>query len=83
MSERLTVILGRHGAVNNPDGVLYFRNVDVELSPKGYSQMRKLGELLKKRDIKPAAIYTSPHTRAVESAEELAKSFPEGSNSYE
>src|SRR3990167_6162110 len=77
MSERLTVILGRHGAVNNPDGVLYFRNLEVELSSEGHSQMQRLGELLKKRGINPTAIYTSTHSRAVESAKEIAKSFPE------
>ena len=77
MSERLTVILDRHGAVNNPDGVLYFRNLEVELSPEGHSQMQRLGDLLKKRGINPVAIYTSTHSRAVESAKEIAKSFPE------
>lgn len=76
MSKKLTVVLTRHGAVNNPEGVLYFRNVDVELSPEGHSQMEQLGELLKGRNINPAAIFTSTHTRAIESAREIAKSFP-------
>ena len=76
MLERTTVILCRHGNVDNPNDILYYRAVDVPLSAQGHEQMQMLGQRLKRAGIQPEVIYASVLRRAVQSAEEIAKSFP-------
>lgn len=75
-AERTIVVICRHGNVDNPNDILYYRVVDVPLSSEGHLQMQRVGEKLKEAGIKPRAIYTSILTRAVQSAAEIAKSFP-------
>lgn len=74
--QRTTLLVTRHGLVDNPEDILYYRHVNVPLSQEGHVQMRQVGEKIKNEGYKPACIYTSILLRAVQSAKEIAKSFP-------
>lgn len=63
-----TIYLIRHGAVYNPKGIFYGATIDVPLSDKGKKQITRTGNLLKKMGVKPFSIYSSDHTRAIQSA---------------
>ncbi len=71
-----TLLVTRHGLVDNPEDILYYRHVNVPLSAEGHVQMRRVGESIKNHGFIPSCIYTSVLLRAVESSEEIAKSFP-------
>jgi alpha-ribazole phosphatase/probable phosphoglycerate mutase len=65
-----TLYLIRHGETVGGDEKRYKGSLDVPLSEKGIEQIQRTAEFLK--DIKFAAIYTSPLSRAAKSAEIIA-----------
>lgn len=70
------VAVMRHGELDNPRDVTYNRDKDTEtihINEKGRKMMQALGETIKKRIFRIATVYTSPETRAKESAEALLK----------
>ena len=76
MERETSLVISRHGEVYNPDDILYYRSVNVPLNQEGHLQMFNVGRKIKERGIQPACIISSPLLRAVQSAEEIAKSFP-------
>lgn len=64
------VHLVRHAEVENPDGVWYGRLEGFPLSGRGRRQAEALAEHFSVREI--AAVYSSPLTRAAETAEAIA-----------
>jgi broad specificity phosphatase PhoE len=64
------VHLVRHGEVANPDHVVYADLPGFELSATGWVQARAAGEFLAGRPV--VAIYSSPLTRAAQTAGEIA-----------
>lgn len=76
-----TIILIRHGKLENPKGIVYNRDSVmakediIHLSKEGLEQMKKMGELLRKKKINIQKIWTSPETRAIESTDECNASF--------
>lgn len=72
-----TLVVTRHGLVDNPKDILYYRHVNVPLSQEGHGQMRKVGKKIKDHGLNPTCIYSSILLRAVESSREIAESFPD------
>lgn len=70
-----TIYLIRHGEIDNPQGVLYGRSINLHLSTIGKQKIAQLGETLKKQKEKIEKIYTSPLTRAVQTSEILAQTI--------
>ena len=64
------VWLIRHGEPEEQAQGRCYGSLDVGLSETGRAQMTQVGEFLKDEPI--AAIYCSPRSRAVESAEEVS-----------
>lgn len=73
---KTTLLITRHGLVDNPSGLIYARHVDIPLSQEGHKQMLQVGKTIKARGFKPRKIYSSTLTRAIQSSKEIAKSFP-------
>lgn len=79
MNKKIIVI--RHGEVDNPKDLAYNRDVVmkkediIHISQKGQDQLRRVGETIKKSGLNPVFLWVSPETRAIESTEELDKSF--------
>lgn len=77
------VILARHGDFLNPSGLVYntdfvmrkYNKEIIHLSPKGKEQMRRLGQLIKKRKFRVKRIISSPSARAAESRDNLNQTF--------
>lgn len=67
------VYLIRHGDVRNPWKKIYGRLPGFHLSEEGREQAKRLGQTLKARNVKPAAIYSSPLERAMETAQILGQ----------
>lgn len=67
----------RHGEVHNPKRIIYGSSVDVPLNELGFRQMEILAARLRDRGVKPDVIYTSHLLRAIQSAEAMAKIFPQ------
>lgn len=63
-----TVYLIRHGKIDNPNNVMYGKNIDLELSEEGKDQIRALTKKLKELGIRIEKVYTSPLKRAPETA---------------
>jgi broad specificity phosphatase PhoE len=72
---KTTIYLVRHGEVYNPKRVVYGRMPGFPLSENGILQAHKLGKHLSARKIH--AIYSSPLTRAEETAE-IISSYHKG-----
>lgn len=72
MSERL-VHLVRHGAVENPDGVIYGRLPGFALSARGREQAEAAAQRVAALSSGPIALVASPLQRAQESAAILAQ----------
>ncbi len=72
-----TLLIIRHGQVDNPTDLIYHRAIDVKLSIAGVAQMKTVGEKLLELHYNPTTIYTSPLTRTMETVAEIAKSYPE------
>lgn len=70
-----TVLLIRHGDVENPQGIIYGRLVNVPLSAPGTAQIQALATKLKEDGVKPDCIYTSPLLRTKQTATIVAKEF--------
>ena len=70
---KTTIYLVRHGEVHNPKDVIYGRMPGFPLSENGRRQAQALGKYLSSRAI--AAIYTSPLTRARETATIVSSFF--------
>jgi broad specificity phosphatase PhoE len=64
------VHLLRHGAVHNPDGILYGRLPGFRLSDAGVQQAQLVAEYLDDHDV--AHVVTSPMLRAQQTAEPIA-----------
>lgn len=77
MKANTTLLITRHGLVNNPKGLIYGRHVDIHLSKEGHRQMEQVGKTIKERGFEPKKIYSSILTRAKQSSNEIAKSFPQ------
>ncbi len=70
-----TVILARHGRLENPQGTIY--DGTISLSNLGKMEMRVLGRILRDRGIVPDAIVSSDFLRAVQSSAEIRGNYPE------
>ncbi len=73
-----SLLLIRHGAVDSPigpEGPLIY-GPEQPLNIQGQHQILRLGQNLKNDAIVPDVIYTSPFTRAVQSAELLRETLP-------
>lgn len=71
---KTTVIyLIRHGELDNPQGVVYGRTLDIGLSEEGKVKIATAGERIKEQEGEIDAIYTSPLRRSVESATIISK----------
>lgn len=62
-----TVYLVRHGEVNNPDGIIYGRLPNFELSEKGKKEIDQTADFLSNKHID--AIYSSPLERTRQTAD--------------
>ncbi len=67
---KTTVYFIRHGAVANPENVLYGRLPGFPLSMEGRLMAEKLAKLFSKKEI--SAVYTSPQLRCRQTARPLA-----------
>jgi len=78
---KCVVIIVRHGKFLNPSGLLYNRDsvMDrkdwVHLSKEGEEQMQALAGIIKSHKFQVTTIWTSPSSRARESADVLARTF--------
>lgn len=72
---KTVVYLTRHGAVVNPKGIIYAREVDVPLSEEGKESVSNLANLILKREKSLKAIYSSPMMRARSTAKIIAGVF--------
>ncbi len=63
------ISLVRHGLVNNPQGILYGRLPGFHLGEEGRAQAAAAAEALREAPL--ATVYSSPQTRAVETAEAI------------
>lgn len=68
-----TLYLIRHGQTVGGDEKRYKGSIDVPLSEKGIEQMRKTSDFLK--GISLSAVYSSPLSRALKSAEIIAEPY--------
>ncbi len=66
------VYLIRHGEIDNPKRILYGKSIDMKLNDRGRRQIRNLAKKFIKYKRVPQKIFTSPLSRAVESAQILA-----------
>jgi broad specificity phosphatase PhoE len=73
MSEMTVVHLLRHGAVHNPEGVLYGRLPGYHLSEDGVLMAKAAAKWFAGRDV--TALFCSPMERAQETAAPLAEIF--------
>ena len=65
------IYLIRHGAVENPNDVVYGRMPGFPLSEVGREQIRQLAEVLRSKGVRFEAIYSSPLQRALQTAQIL------------
>jgi broad specificity phosphatase PhoE len=72
---KTTVFLIRHGLIDNPENVMYGRNIDFKLSKEGEEQILSLALKLKGKGAKVDRIYASPLTRAIQSANIIGEVF--------
>lgn len=74
-SQETTIILARHGRLENPEGIIY--DGTISLSDLGKEEMRALGHTLRDRGIMPDAIVSSDFLRAMQSSAEIIRNYPE------
>lgn len=70
---KTTVYIIRHGEIDNPKKILYGRSIEMKLNDIGRKQMRDLAKKLRERKSVPQKIFTSPLSRASESAQILVE----------
>lgn len=63
-----TIIICRHGEVDNPRHTFYGRTLDISLSQLGKKQISTLGEKIRQLRLPVKSIYTSPLKRAKQTA---------------
>lgn len=73
--QNITIFLVRHGEIDNPNRIIYGRNIDLLLNKQGEKQIINLAKSIKKMEYHPTKIFTSPLSRAVKSAKILASFF--------
>lgn len=79
MKSEKTIIIARHGALDNPRNIVYNRDSVmkpkdiIHLSSQGQEQMRLLASLIQEKDLKADRVFSSPAVRAQESAKILQK----------
>src|SRR3989344_5674539 len=71
MNKETQIYLIRHGAVENPNDVVYGRMPGFPLSEVGREQIRQLAEGLRSKGVRFEAIYSSPLQRALQTAQIL------------
>jgi alpha-ribazole phosphatase len=69
------VFLIRHGHVENPAHIFY--GPDISISSRGERQIEALSQDMNGSEIRPALILSSPYRRAVQTADILARHFPD------
>lgn len=69
------VFLIRHEEIDNPKKIIYGQNIDLPLNAKGRKQILNLGKTIRKKGYHPSKIFSSPLSRAVDSAKVLLKFF--------
>jgi broad specificity phosphatase PhoE len=75
------IIIARHGALNNPNGILYNRDTVMRpedimhLSETGKTGVQELAKAIKDGGYNCVVLYTSPEIRAIESSQILAKTL--------
>ena len=72
---KTTLYFVRHGHVHNPRNIVYARLPRFRLSEQGCQQAAQAAQILK--DVRPAAIYTSPMLRARQTAGYIVREHPE------
>lgn len=70
-----TVFLIRHGEIDNPKKILYGSNFNLKINDIGRKQIQEVAERIKRLGFKIGKIYSSPLSRAQESAKIIAKEF--------
>lgn len=70
-----SVILCRHGEVDNPKKVFYGRSLDISLSEIGRKQIASIGKQLRSLQIEVKVIHSSTLLRAIQTAEILAQNL--------
>lgn len=73
MSTKVFII--RHGEIDNPQGILYGRNIPMQLSLQGREQIQMVSEKIKEAGFRIERIYSNPLPRAVESSRIISKAF--------
>ena len=68
-------IFVRHGEIEQHASPIFLGSTDVPLSERGILQARQAAEQLRTLGCAPARLYTSPLSRAVQTAEEIAGAF--------
>lgn len=74
-SPALDLVLLRHGIAADRDDKAYPHDPDRPLTNRGRQRVAQVARALSVRGIQPAAIWTSPYLRAVETAEIAAEAF--------
>ena len=69
------VFLIRHGEIDNPKKIIYGQNIDLPLNDKGRKQILGLAKIIQKMNYNPSKIFSSPLSRAVDSAKILQEFF--------
>ncbi len=73
MTVTRTVIICRHGEVDNPQEVFYGRTINIPLNSTGRQQIESIGKQIRELKIEVNSIHTSTLLRAIQTAEILAK----------
>ena len=71
----MKIYLMRHGIASEPDGPGFEDDSQRPLSARGRDIINKIARTLKKLDVKPELILSSPYVRAEQTAAILAKEF--------
>jgi len=71
----MKLYLMRHGIASEPDGPSFEVDSQRPLTAKGRDKINRIARTLKKLDIKPDLILSSPYVRAEQTATILAKEF--------
>jgi|SRR6185369_1861948 len=82
MQMHTTIYLIRHGEPYNPNKIVYGR-LPVPLTERGRQQITHLAEKLKRDQVSPDIIISSPLKRTIETTEEIKKIFPDAPVIYE
>lgn len=70
-----TIYFIRHGKIENPKKIYYGRNINLPLSIEGLHEIEAIVRSMRKRRIHIDVIYTSPLSRALATANVLARVF--------